>query len=499
MTVAQLFAGVPGARVPAGVADRPVAHLRLDSRAVRPGDLFFALPGQKVDGHRFAAAAVGAGAVAVVSETPIEGVPTVQVPAARRSLGLCAAELAEHPDRKLRLVGITGTNGKTTTALLVAAVVEARGTPPGVIGTVGYRLGPRWLPAPFTTPEAPELCELLAAMVEEGVECCAMEVSSHALAQERVAGISYAAAGFTHLTRDHLDFHGDMESYFLAKRRLFTERLERGGAAVVNGDDPYGARLARDLAGAHDRVWRFGRGRDSEIRIASVDSSLEGTRVALETPAGPLRIDSPLVGAHNAENLALAAGLSLALGCPAELVARGLAGLARVPGRLERVAGPVPAFVDYAHTDDALARVCASLRHVGARRLVLVFGCGGDRDPGKRPLMGQAAARGADLVVVTSDNPRSEAPEAIIGEILPGLAAGGARALDLAEARGGASGYLVEPDRAAAIALAAACARPGSVLLVAGKGHEDYQIVGDRRLHFDDREVLARIFAEAHA
>ncbi|MHB8417414.1 MAG: UDP-N-acetylmuramoyl-L-alanyl-D-glutamate--2,6-diaminopimelate ligase [Myxococcales bacterium] len=495
MTVAQLFEAVPGAQVPPEVAGCPVARLRLDSRAVGRGDLFFALPGQKLPGSRFAAAAMAAGAIAVVSEAPIDGAPTVRVPAARRSLALCAAALAGHPDRKLRLAGITGTNGKTTTALLVAAVVEARGQLPGVVGTVGYRVGARWRPAPFTTPEAPDLCELLAEMVEAGVTCCAMEVSSHALAQDRVAGLSFAAAGFTHLTRDHLDFHGDMERYFLAKRALFTEWLAPGGAAVVNGDDPHGARLARDLGARQAPVWRFGRSPGVEVRIARVDSSLEGIRAALETPAGSLEVVSPLVGAHNAENLALAAGLCLALGYPKDVVARGLGSLPRVPGRLERVPGRVPAFVDYAHTDDALARVCASLRAVGAQRLVLVFGCGGDRDPGKRPLMGSAAARGADLIIATSDNPRSEAPEAILGQILPGLAAGGARRITLQEARGGASGYLVEPDRAQAIALAASCAAPGTVLLVAGKGHEDYQIVGERRLHFDDREVLARALA----
>ncbi|HUB07787.1 MAG TPA: UDP-N-acetylmuramoyl-L-alanyl-D-glutamate--2,6-diaminopimelate ligase [Myxococcales bacterium] len=497
MTVAELFHAVPGAHVPPEIAGREVGRLRLDSRTVGKGDLFFALPGQKLQGARFAADAIAAGALGVVSQEPISGAPTVRVPAARQSLALCAAALADHPDRKLRLVGITGTNGKTTTALLVAAVVEARGELPGVIGTVGYRVGARTEAAPFTTPEAPELCDLLAEMVRAGVPCCAMEVSSHALAQERVAGLTFAAAGFTHLTRDHLDFHGDMESYFLAKRRLFVERLARDGAAVVNGDDPHGARLARDLAGWAGPVWRFGRAPGAEIRIEAVDSTLSGTRVALETPAGRVDVDSKLVGAHHAENLALAAGLSLALGYPEEVVARGLSSLASVPGRLERVPGPLPAFVDYAHTDDALGRVCASLRAVGAERLVLVFGCGGDRDPGKRPLMGEAAARGADLVVTTSDNPRSERPESILEAIIPGLARGGARPLTLQEAGRGEPGYLVEPDRARAIALAVRCAGPRAVVLVAGKGHEDYQIVGAERRHFDDREVLAQALAGA--
>ncbi len=493
MTLGELLRAVPDARVPEAIAGRTVTGIQLDSRRVRPGDLFFALDGQRQAGRDFAAAAVAAGAIAVAGDAPDGGLPTVRVTAPRRALALCAAAFWGHPDRKLRLVGITGTNGKTTTALLVAAVAEAAGETTGVIGTVGYRIGGRSLPAPFTTPEAPDLNELLAGMVAAGAASCTMEVSSHALAQERVHGLSFAAAGFTHLTRDHLDFHGDMESYFRAKRRLFVEGLAPGGAAVVNGDDPFGARLAGDLAGA--RVLKFGRGAGAQIRIAAVEGSTEGTRVILDTPAGRLEVRSPLIGAHNAENLALAAGLALSLGHGRETVAAGLSSLARVPGRLERVGRSPPAFVDYAHTDDALARACAALRATGARRLVLVFGCGGDRDPGKRPLMGRAAARGADLIVATSDNPRSEDPEAILAQILPGLEEGGASRLDVARARAGAKGYLVEPDRAAAIALAVRCAGTDSVVLVAGKGHEDYQILGERKIHFDDREQLAAAIA----
>ncbi len=495
MTLGQLFAVVPGAQLPAGLAGQPVAHLRLDSRKVQKGDLFFALSGQHRQGREYASAALAAGAVAVVCEEPLEGLPTIRVTEARRTLALCAAELAGHPDRKLRLIGITGTNGKTTTALLVASIAEAAGESPGVIGTVGYRVGARQEPAPFTTPEAPELCELLSAMVTAGVKSCAMEVSSHALAQHRVSGLRFAAAGFTHLTRDHLDFHHDMESYFQAKRRLFVELLAPDGVIVVNGDDAHGARLAQELSKTRP-VWRFGRAPGSEVRLVSVETTLQGTTLLLETPVGALTLRSPLVGAHNAENLALAAGLCLALGYPAATVTAGLAALERVPGRLDRVVGgAVPAFVDYAHTDDALTRVCAALRSVGAKRLVLVFGCGGDRDPGKRPLMGTAAARGADLVIATSDNPRSESPAAILAQIVPGLLQGGAAALKAEDQRPGARGFLVEPDRARAIQLAVELAGPDAVLLVAGKGHEDYQLIGDQRLHFDDREVLAAALA----
>jgi UDP-N-acetylmuramoyl-L-alanyl-D-glutamate--2,6-diaminopimelate ligase len=500
MTVGQLFAAVPGSELPAGLAAAPVSHLRLDSRRVQRGDLFFALNGQHKQGREYASAALAAGALAVVSEEPLLGLPTIRVTEARRALALCAAELTGHPDRKLRLIGITGTNGKTTTALLVASVAEAAGEIPGVIGTVGYRVGSRLEPAPFTTPEAPELCDLLSAMVTAGVKSCAMEVSSHALAQHRVAGLQFAAAGFTQLTRDHLDFHGDMESYFQAKRRLFVELLASDGVIVVNGDDAHGARLAEELSKNRRPVWRFGRAAGLELRLASVETTLQGTTVLLETPVGPLTLRSPLVGAHNAENLALAAGLCLALGHSKETVAAGLAALSRVPGRLDRVgSGAVPAFVDYAHTDDALVRVCAALRSVGAKRLVLVFGCGGDRDPGKRPLMGLAAARGADLIIATSDNPRSESPTKILEQIVPGLRQGGAAHLKPADLQPGARGFLVEPDRARAIHLAVQLSGPEAVVLVAGKGHEHYQIVGEQRLHFDDREVLAAALARVGA
>jgi UDP-N-acetylmuramoyl-L-alanyl-D-glutamate--2,6-diaminopimelate ligase len=499
MTVGQLFAAVPGAELPLGLIAEPVSHLRLDSRKVQRGDLFFALSGQHRQGREYASAALAAGALAVVCEEPLEGLPTIRVIEGRRALALCAAELAGHPDRKLRLIGITGTNGKTTTALLVASVAEAAGEAPGVIGTVGYRVGAREEPAPFTTPEAPELCELLSAMVTAGVKSCAMEVSSHALAQHRVAGLRFAAAGFTQLTRDHLDFHGDMESYFQAKRRLFVELLASDGVMVVNGDDAHGARLAEELSKGQSRVWRFGRAAGAELRLASVETTLQGTTVLLETPVGALTLRSPLIGAHNAENLALAAGLCLALGYPAAVVSAGLAALPKVPGRLERVGTGQPAFVDYAHTDDALTRVCIALRSVGAKRLVLVFGCGGDRDQGKRPLMGLAAARGADLIVATSDNPRTESPSAILDQIVPGLLQGGASALEPGQRRVGAQGFVVEADRARAIELAVQLAGPDAVLLVAGKGHEDYQIVGDQRLHFDDREVLAAALARVGA
>jgi UDP-N-acetylmuramoyl-L-alanyl-D-glutamate--2,6-diaminopimelate ligase len=329
-------------------------------------------------------------------------------------------------------------------------------------------------------------------MRDAGARVALFEVSSHALAQERVAGIRFAVAAFTNLTRDHLDYHGDMEAYFAAKRRLFAEHLAPGGTAVVNARDPWGARLA-DQLGPGRRVWRFGTRGEDALRAAEVATGLEGISATFETPAGAIPVRSPLVGAHNLENLLCAAGVALALGIPPEAVGRGLSASRGAPGRLERVAGRgVNVFVDYAHTDDALARALEALRALEPARLLVVFGCGGDRDRGKRPLMGAAAGRGADLAIVTSDNPRSEDPLGIIAGIEPGLAGAGRPRLTAVEAVAGEAGYVVVPDRRAAIELAVACARPGDAVLIAGKGHEATQLVGAERRRFDDREEARR-------
>jgi UDP-N-acetylmuramoyl-L-alanyl-D-glutamate--2,6-diaminopimelate ligase len=320
-----------------------------------------------------------------------------------------------------------------------------------------------------------------------------MEVSSHALEQERVAGLEFRAAGFTNLTRDHLDYHVTMEAYFDAKRRLFTEHLARGGVAVVNADNGPGRWLAQHLAAAGRTVWSYGAGEDPAIAALDVRVALGGIEASVRTPAGRLALRSPLVGAHNLENLLCAAGLALALGIPPSAVEAGLAACPRAPGRLERVERDgVAVFVDYAHSPDALGRVLDALRALGPRRLVCVFGCGGDRDRGKRPLMGEAAGRRADLVVATSDNPRSEDPLAILDEVVAGLDRAGLARRSEAEAATGASGYAVVPDRRAAIELAVRAARPGDAVLVAGKGHEDYQLVGAEKRPFDDREEARR-------
>jgi UDP-N-acetylmuramoyl-L-alanyl-D-glutamate--2,6-diaminopimelate ligase len=488
-----------GARGDMG-ADPEIARVTGDSREVVPGTLFFALPGAAQDGHDFAAEAARRGAVAVVAERPVPCAPAALLlaPSSRRAMAIAAANLHGRPGDALALAGVTGTNGKTTVAYLVEACARAAGVPAGVLGTVTHRWPGAERPASHTTPESTAVQALLAQMRDAGARLAVLEVSSHALAQERVAGMRFRVAGFTNLTRDHLDYHGDMERYFAAKRRLFAEHLAPDGLAVVNVRDAFGVRLA-DQLGPGRRVWRFGGRAEDALRAVDVRAGLAGLSVTLATPAGAVAIRSPLVGAHNVDNLLCAAGVALGLELPLDAVAWGLSECRGAPGRLERVAARgVSIFVDYAHTDDALARVLAALRALEPRRLACVFGCGGDRDRGKRPLMGEAAARGADVVVVTSDNPRTEDPAAIIAEILPGLERAGMRRLSPEALRlGEARGFVVEPDRRAAIALAASLAREGDAILVAGKGHEDHQIVGGQRLPFSDRDEARRALGAA--
>ena len=492
MRLSEVMAGT-GARGDLG-GDPEIARVTGDSRQVVPGAVFFALPGARADGHAFAAEAARLGAVAVVAERAVECAPALLLlaPSARRAMALAAAALHGRPGDALRLAAVTGTNGKTTVSYLVEACLAAAGVPAGVLGTITHRWPGAERPATHTTPESTEVQGLLAEARAAGARAVVMEVSSHALAQERVAGLRFAVAGFTNLTRDHLDYHGDMDGYFAAKRRLFTEHLAPEAVAVVNARDPWGAKLA-DQLGPGRRVWRYGTRSEDALRADEITLGLAGIAASLQTPLGPLSLRSPLVGLHNVENLLCAVGMALGLGVPTEAVARGLAASHGAPGRLERIDGPgFPVFVDYAHTDDALARALDALRALSPRRLLAVFGCGGDRDRGKRPLMGAAAGRAADLTIVTSDNPRTEDPLRIVGEILPGVEQAGRRRLSAAEAVAGEAGYVVEPDRRAALELAVACARPGDAVLVAGKGHEDYQLVGTEKRHFDDREEARR-------
>jgi UDP-N-acetylmuramoyl-L-alanyl-D-glutamate--2,6-diaminopimelate ligase len=490
MPVSELLAALPEKTV-VGALPAAVRGIRADSRKVAPGDCFVAVPGLRQDGRRFVPEALQRGATLLVTEGPAlpeAAVAQILVPSARTALGRLAAAYYQHPSRRLTIVGITGTNGKTTTSYLVEALLQARGLRTGVIGTIQYRVGDRSLPAGQTTPEALELQSLLASMYTSGVRGVAMEVSSHALALARVDEVAFDVGVFTNLTQDHLDFHGTLDDYRRAKRRLF-ELLERSTkptrAAVVNSDDPSGAEMTRGLVLP---VVTFGIRPPAAVRALHWQSGLDGVQLTATTPSGPLELCSPLIGEHNVMNLLGAVATGLALGLGPEVVAGTLAGVGTVPGRFEQVRSGQPflVVVDYAHTPDALERVLGTARKLTGGRLGVVFGCGGDRDRSKRPIMGALAARLADRVWLTSDNPRSERPEAIIDEIAAGVPAADA----------GSSRLVREADRRAAIAAALGWAQPGDTVVIAGKGHESYQIVGTAVLPFDDRDVARQILRE---
>jgi UDP-N-acetylmuramoyl-L-alanyl-D-glutamate--2,6-diaminopimelate ligase len=469
--------------VPAGTAalDAQCTGVTHDSRSVGPGMVFVALRGLKNDGAAFAPQAIAAGAAAVVAEhqpAVPAGVPWVVVGDARLALALLAAEFFGHPSRTMQVVGITGTNGKTTTSFLVAAIFEAAGIRCGVMGTVTYRLGARAFDATRTTPEAPAVQAYLREMQDAGCGAGVMEVSSHALALRRVDGVRFAAAAFTNLTRDHLDFHVDMESYFGAKRRLF-EMLPGDAPAVINADDPRAASLA-DVV--HTPV-TYGINKPADVSTGPLSFALSGLDFEARTPQGPVRVRSRLVGRPNVYNILAAVGVTAALQVPLDAIERGLAELAGVPGRFEVVSSPgddITVVVDYAHTDDALRNLLETARPMATERLITVFGAGGDRDRTKRPLMGMVAARLSDVVVITSDNPRSEDPARIIEEVRRGADA---------ETRQSSAQVVTVIERREAIERAVALARPGDVVLVAGKGHEKYQEIEGRTLAFDDVAV----------
>lgn len=470
-TLSNLFDGV--ATVVDAYAGTVVSGVSYRSDSTRPGDVFFCIPGFRRDGHDFAADAVSNGAVAVVCERAVEvPVPSLLVSDARLALAHVAARFHGHPSRRLDIAGITGTNGKTTTTYLLDAVLRRAGRRTGVIGTVETRIGDERLPSARTTPESADLQELFARMVTEGVDAVSMEVSSHAIDLYRVDGVRFAVAAFTNLTQDHLDYHHTLEEYWSVKRRLFTD-LDVG-ERVIDIDDPYGAQLARSLPGART----VGRSLGATVRAENERPAADSTCFDLVTGDGTVTVDLPLPGAYNVSNALVAAGCALALGIDLDTVAAGLSEAPQVPGRLERVdeGQDFTVLVDYAHTPDSLTKAIAAVRAVTPGRVITVFGCGGDRDPEKRPLMGAAAGAGSDIVVVTSDNPRSEDPVGIILQIEDGL-------------RGTAAEHTAEVDRRSAISHAIRIARPGDAVLIAGKGHEDYQIFADRTIHFDDREV----------
>ncbi len=485
-----LLDALPGARV-VGRPPRAVRGLTADSRRVERGGCFVAVPGLRQDARRFVPEAVARGAALVVTEgEPVADTPVAQVlvDSARLALARLADAWHGRPSATLTLVGITGTNGKTTTSYLVDALLRARGLRTGVVGTIQYVIDDEVRPAGQTTPEALEIQALLATMRARGVGGVAMEVSSHALALARVEGLEFDVAVFTNLTQDHLDFHGTLDEYRRAKRRLFellAGSSKPGRTAVVNADDPAGAAMVEGLA---VRVLTFGQGPRAAIRALEHASTLDGIRMTVETPQGRLALASPLIGEHNVLNLLGAVGVGLALGLEPPAIGAALGGVRTVPGRFEQVTAGQPflVVVDYAHTPDALERVLATARKLTRGRLGVVFGCGGDRDRGKRPIMGEIAARLADRAWVTSDNPRSEPPEAIIDEVLVGVR----------QVPGGPERTARDADRAAAIRAALGWAGAGDAVVIAGKGHETYQLVGTATLDFDDREVARRILAE---
>jgi UDP-N-acetylmuramoyl-L-alanyl-D-glutamate--2,6-diaminopimelate ligase len=489
MTWAELHAVMRGRGLVSG-ADGPLADasaglvtgVSYDSRRVQSGHVFVALKGQRADGTSFAREAIDRGVAAVVSEEPAP--PDVRVPwavveDARLALAVLAAAFYRHPSREMRVVGITGTNGKTTTAHLVASVFEAAKVRCGIVGTVGHRIGADTREATHTTPEAPEIQSLLREMADLHCGACAMEVSSHALALRRVDEVVFAAAVFTNLTRDHLDFHGNMEAYYQAKRRLF-EMLPRDAPSLVNMDDPRGGSLASAVA----RPVTYAVNGPADIVPGPLSFSLEGLSFDARTPGGTVAVRSALVGRPNVYNILAAIAVATALGLPTAAIERGISALDRVPGRFQVVSTPadeVTVVVDYAHTDDALRNLLETAQPLAAGRLITVFGCGGDRDRSKRPLMGAVAGRLSDLIFITSDNPRSEDPNRIIDEIQLGITPD--------TTRDAGQRIVAIVDRRAAIAKAVETARPGDLVLVAGKGHEKYQVIGDDVLPFDDVEV----------
>jgi UDP-N-acetylmuramoyl-L-alanyl-D-glutamate--2,6-diaminopimelate ligase len=480
----RLTSGPTGASGPSAVTSvAEITGIAYDSRAVKPGGVFVALKGQRADGATFVRDAIERGAAAIVSEQqPAEGsstIPWIVVSDARRSLSKLAVAFYQDPSRDLQVIGITGTNGKTTTAYLIASIFDAAGIRCGVLGTVAYELGNETREATRTTPEAPDLQALLREMVDRGCGACAMEVSSHALSLHRVDGITFGAGVFTNLTRDHLDFHLDMEGYFHAKRKLF-EMLPANAPSLLNIDDPRGAVLTE----AGGRPVTYGIYHPADITPGPLSLSLDGLQFDIRTPRGRVSARSNLVGRPNVYNILAAVSVATALGLPFDAIERGIQKLSGVPGRFEKVSGAnddLTVVVDYAHTDDALRNLLETARSLARGRLITVFGCGGDRDRTKRPLMGAVAGRLSDLIVITSDNPRSEDPKRIIEDIQRGITPD--------TRRDAGQGLLTIVDRRAAITRAIELARPGDLVLIAGKGHEKHQVIGDEVLPFDDAAV----------
>jgi UDP-N-acetylmuramoyl-L-alanyl-D-glutamate--2,6-diaminopimelate ligase len=485
MKLNELFQGLDGLQLGSEVGTE-VTSLAYDSRRVQPGTLFFAIQGEKADGHAFIPRALERGAVAVVSERiPPSDLASrwVRVPRIRRALSTAGRVFFGQPDLRLQLIGITGTNGKTTTAFLVDSILRAAGIRAGLFGTIEYRVGDRVLPALNTTPESLDLWSYFRQIVDAGGTGVVMEVSSHALAQERVWGFPYAVAVFTNLTQDHLDYHKDFEHYYEAKRRLF-EGLGTPPPqwAVINLDDPWGRKL---LDVPCPQRLTYGMNSNAQVKVKHLDRRHNGLEGTIVTPAGKVQLASSLLGRVNLANILAATAASIAYGIPLEKIEKGIKDLKAVPGRCERIdeGQPFLVIVDYAHTDDALRNVLSTARELTHNRLIVVFGCGGERDRTKRPLMGEAAGSLSDLAVLTSDNPRGEDPLLIMSDALVGLQKAG-------------KPYWAEVDREVAIRKAVEDAREGDVVVLAGKGHETYQILKDRTIPFDDREIARKVLRE---
>ncbi len=490
-----------GAEVLSRSGNSDVTGLAYDSRQVKPGYVFLAMRGESSDGNRFIDRAIAAGASAIVTDSPAEqprpGIPWAQVAHGRRALGRLSANFYKRPAERMSITGITGTNGKSTTAFLIESILSAAKRKSVLVGTIEYHVAGKTLPAPHTTPESLELNQFLAEGLGHGATEVVMEVSSHALAQQRVFAIPFDVAVFTNLTRDHLDYHQTMESYFDAKRILFEGcGTDAPRSAVLNSDDEYGTKLAQLSKRLGSKVSTYG-WTNGDFHAKSIEISSTGTRFDLITPVGEVPLFSPLIGKVNVYNILAAAGAGMVRGCSLQEIAQGVASLSRVPGRFERVdcGQPFTVVVDYAHTDDALRNLTALAREFVSqanqkRKVITIFGCGGDRDRAKRPLMGEAAGKGSDFVVLTSDNPRSEDPLAIMNDAVVGIQRSGTK-------------YAMEPDRRAAIALGIREAAPGDIVLIAGKGHEKVQVSRQGSVPFDDvnvaREVLARAGYECQA
>jgi len=464
-----------------------VKGVEYDSRRVQPGYVFVAMKGDTSDGNRFIDAAIKAGSVAVVSDSPTEQprpeVAWAQVPHGRRALARISANFYKRPAERIANTGITGTNGKSTTAFLIESILRAAHRKTALVGTIEYHVGGKVLGAPHTTPEPLDLNRLLAEALAQGVTESVMEVSSHALAQQRVFGIPFDVAVFTNLTRDHLDYHHTMDEYFRSKQVLFEGcGTEPPWAAVINTDDPYGQKLVNLSKRKSSVVYSYGQ-KSGDFRAEAVEITARGTRFQMITPTGKVQIWSPLIGNVNVYNIVAAAAATSSRNCSPEVIAKGIFDLARVPGRFERVdcGQPFTVAVDYAHTDDALRNLTTLARdfvtNAGVKgHVITLFGCGGDRDRAKRPLMGEAAGKGSDFVVLTSDNPRSEDPLAIINDALVGLQKTGVK-------------YTTEPDRREAIAVAFEQAAPGDIVLLAGRGHEKVQVTREGSAPFNDADV----------